>query len=104
VQQPSAAITKYIDKVSEGSENTGYQYLKRLEEFEKFVSQNYHFTVDELTITKTFVTDIYELLSNYVTYLVTKNSISNLTIKQKVTTVRNFLNTMTLRYHLGSSN
>jgi integrase len=91
VQQSSDAISKYVNKISEGSENTGYQYLKKLQEFERFITQNYHFNIDELTITKTFVTDIYKLLSNYVTYLVTKNNISNLTIKQRVTTVRNFL-------------
>jgi hypothetical protein len=68
----SVAITQYVDAISDANKRTGYEYLKRLEFFEKFISKHYHLTVDELTINKMFDTDIYDLLSKYVSYLVKK--------------------------------
>ena len=92
----SVAITQYVDAISGANKRTGYEYLKRLEFFEKFISTHYHFTVDELTINKMFDINIYDLLSEYVSYLVKKtdengHTISNATVKQRIITTKNFL-------------
>lgn len=92
----SIAITQYVDAISDANKRTDYEYLKRLEFFENFISKHYHFTVDELTINKIFDIDIYDLLSKYVSYLVKKtddngHTISNTTVKQRIVTTKNFL-------------
>jgi integrase len=92
----SKSISQYIKTISESNRRTGYEYLKRLESFQGFIAQNYDFTIDELTLSKMFNVDVYELLSSYVSYLINKTSddgysISSLTIKQRVTTAKNFL-------------
>ena len=62
-----------------------------------FIKENYHFSIDELTVSKLFECEnIYELLSNYVSYLINKVDqrgfkLSNISVKQCATTVRNFL-------------
>ncbi len=95
-QPQSKAISQYIKTVGESNKRTGYEYLKRLESFQSFIAQNYDFTIDDLTLSKMFTVDVYELLSSYVSYLINKTSddgysISSLTIKQRVTTAKNFL-------------
>jgi hypothetical protein len=92
----SKAIAQYIKTISESNRRTGYEYLKRLESFQDFISQNYDFRIDDLTLSKMLNVDVYELLSSYVSYLINKTSddgynISSLTIKQRVTTAKNFL-------------
>jgi len=92
----STAIAQYIKTTSESNRRTGYEYLKRLESFQDFISQNYDFRIDDLTLSKMLNVDVYELLSSYVSYLINKTSddgynISSLTIKQRVTTAKNFL-------------
>jgi integrase len=92
----SNAIVQYAKTISDSNKRTGYEYLKRLEHFERFVSDNYHFGIDELTINKMFDVNIYDLLSSYVSHLINRkddngHSISNLTIKQRVVTAKNFL-------------
>jgi hypothetical protein len=92
----STAIIQYIRAISHSNKRTGYEYLKRLEDFETFVKNNYHFTIDEITINKMFDPNIYDLLNGYVSYLaITTNNdghkISGLTLKQRVVTAKNFL-------------
>jgi integrase len=92
----SNAIVQYAKTISDSNKRTGYEYLKRLEHFERFVSDNFHFGIDELTINKMFDVNIYDLLSSYVSRLINMidgdgHSISNLTIKQRVVTAKNFL-------------
>jgi integrase len=92
----SRAIARYIRTISESNRRTGYEYLKRLESFQDFIAQNYDFSIDDLTLSKMFNFDVYELLSSYVSYLINKTSndgfsISSLTVKQRVTTAKNFL-------------
>jgi integrase len=90
---PSTAIPEYVKRIP--NRKTGYQYLSRLRDFENYCSQTYHFKIDELTISKIFKVDVYELLSGYVFYLINrkenKNKISNQTISQRIMTARNFL-------------
>jgi hypothetical protein len=88
----SKSISQYIKTISESNIRTGYEYLKRLESFQGFIAQNYDFTIDDLTLSKMFSVNVYELLSSYVSYLINKTSddgysISSLTIKQRVTTL-----------------
>jgi integrase len=89
----SKSINQYIKTISDSNKNTGYEYSRRLLFFERFINEKYNFSVDELTISKITSVDIYELLSSYVSYLVNQlgDSISNLTIKQRLVTVKNFL-------------
>jgi integrase len=94
----SIEITQYIKKISESNRKTGIQYLSRLRQFADYFKQTYHYSIDELTITKTFRVDVYDLLSGYVSYPVNKKGnnnhsyrVSNSTIKQNVITAKNFL-------------
>ena len=87
----SQAIIKYIKSVAASNKRTGQEYLGRLRIFEEFIKSNYSFTIDELTIKKTFVTDIYDLLSAYVSYLINRGNLSNGSIKNRVINVKNFL-------------
>jgi integrase len=93
----SQAILRYVRSVSTGNSRTGIEYLRRLFTFEEFIKQNYSFSIDELLISKTFTVDIYDLLSSYVSWLKSRTNedssklLSNVTIKNKVITVKNFL-------------
>jgi integrase len=93
----SQAILKYVKSVSTDSSRTGIDYLRRLFVFEEFINENYSFSIDELLISKTFTVDVYDLLSNYVSWLKSRTKedgsrlLSNVTIKNRVITVKNFL-------------
>jgi integrase len=93
----SQAILKYIRSISVTNKRTANEYLGRLFIFETFIKQNYDFSVDELTISKTFSVDIYDLLSNYVAWLNNRTDndgsklLSNVSIKNRVINVKNFL-------------
>jgi integrase len=92
----SRAINSYILKIP--NKRTGVEYLSRLLTFEEFITKNYSFSVDELTINKlfNFRENIYDLLSSYVTWLssrVDKNGhkLSASSIKNIIMVVRIFL-------------
>lgn len=51
---------------------TGTEYRLRLLSFESFIKEEYSFNVDDLTITKVIKVDVYDLLSNYIHWLVTE--------------------------------
>jgi integrase len=93
----SQAILKYVRSVSTGNSRTGIDYLRRLFMFEEFIKENYSFSIDELLIRKTFTVDVYDLLSIYVSWLKSKTKddgsrlLSDVTIKNRVITVKNFL-------------
>jgi integrase len=93
----SQAILKYIRSISVTNKRTANEYLGRLLVFEAFIKENYDFSVDELTINKTFSVDIYDLLSNYVSWLNNRTDkdgsklLSNVSIKNRVINVKNFL-------------
>ena len=76
------------------SKRTAMEYTKRLNSFRKFVLVNYgkHITLDNLIIKiKKGSENPYSILSNYAVYLLNRNNVSNLTIKQWVVTAKNFL-------------
>jgi integrase len=93
----SQAILKYVRSVSTDNSRTGIDYLRRLLMFEEFIKENYSFSIDELLIRKTFTVDVYDLLSIYVSWLKSKTKddgsrlLSDVTIKNRVITVKNFL-------------
>jgi integrase len=65
--------------------------------FEQFIKENHSFSIDELLLNKTFTVDVYDLLSNYVSWLKSKTKddgsklLQPVTIKNRVITVKNFL-------------
>jgi hypothetical protein len=73
------------------NESTAYQYLSRLKDFQDFIENKYGFSVDELVPEiKKGQRDIYDILNSYAAHLKSGNSISRLTLKQQVVTVKNF--------------
>jgi integrase len=95
----SKYIVKYINSKSDRNKRTGYEYLRRLEYFEKFLKEKYKMEIDELVLNGNgngngSINNIYDILSSYVSYLVNNEAnsrISNLTISQRLTTARTFL-------------
>jgi integrase len=86
----SVSISQYLKTISDSNKFTGRQYKVRLLLFERFFSENYHFTLDDLLIKRVFKVDIYEVLSKFTSFLVNKKTYTNLTIKYYISTVRNF--------------
>jgi integrase len=86
-------IDNYIQNISIMSKATAYEYLRRLNDFTVFVVREYDsLTVDDLiTKVKKAVYDPYSILSRYAAYLQNYSTISTLTLKQRVVTVKNFL-------------
>ena len=85
-------ISKYVKNVSIMNKSTADEYLRRLTSFKNFTSNAFDgLTVDELIIRiKEGKEDIFEVLNNYSSYLSNTN-ISTNTMKQRVITVKNFL-------------
>jgi integrase len=75
------------------SESTAYQYFSRLNDFKEFIANEYdnRLSIDNLLVKiKNGDQDAYDLLNAYAAY--SRNSdISALTLKQRVVTVKNFL-------------
>src|SRR5215208_3799072 len=86
----SRAILQYVNLTLNSNKKTGIEYRSRLHLFEVFWRSSYNFTLDDLLIKRIFNIDIYEVLSKFVSFLVSKRTYTNLTIKQYVVTVRNF--------------
>ena len=85
-------ISKYVKNVSIMNKSTADAYLRRLTSFKNFISNAFDgLTVDELIIRiKEGKEDVFEVLNNYSSYLSNTN-ISNNTMKQRIITVKNFL-------------
>jgi integrase len=72
--------------------STAREYNLRLNSFKAFVENTYNISVDTLIEQiKRGSKDVYDILSRYGGYQKTNNNISNLTLKQRVVTVKNFL-------------
>jgi integrase len=85
-------IHKYIENIATMSESTAYEYLTRLSYFKTFISNKFDLTVCSLiNKIKENAYDPYDVLSAYSSFLRNNSSISTLTLKQRVVTVKNFL-------------
>ena len=73
------------------NQNTADTYSKRLRNFEQFILKKYNENLDSIVSKLTQrVLDPYEILTSYCIDLQTRN-ISNLTIKHRIVTAKNFL-------------
>jgi integrase len=87
----SNMISKYIANVSMMNKLTANEYHRRLDIFKLFVEAKYSLHLDDIiSKIKKNKADPYRLLTEYTQYL-GKHNISTLTIKQRVVTVKNFL-------------
>jgi integrase len=85
-------IHKYVENIATMSESTAYEYLTRLNYFKAFISNKFDLTVSSLiNKIKENAYDPYDVLSAYSSFLRNNSSISTLTLKQRVVTVKNFL-------------
>ena len=92
MQLTSDKISAYISNVNMMSVSTAHEYRIRLNSFRIFVENTYKITVNILIEQiKQGSRNAYDILSQYGGYLKTSNNISNLTLKQRIVTVKNFL-------------
>jgi integrase len=89
-------LTKYINRVEKRSKRSASLYNQRLGYFRDFINQKLDLTLDELIKTLTVQgrgpkIDVYDLLSDYVTFLQDTRNMSPLTLKFMLSTIRNFL-------------
>jgi hypothetical protein len=94
------ALDKYIKSIYAMNKRTAHEYHLRLSNFQDFVISRYKGKAmnkprtalsDVIAIIKQRSADAYEILADYVNYLQTNHNISTITIKQRVVTVKNFL-------------
>ena len=88
------SVTDFLSTMSTMSTRTAKEYAKRLNSFWKFVLAHYseHITIDNLIVkVKEGSENPYSVLNNYAVYLLKGNNVSNLTLKQWIVTVKNFL-------------
>jgi integrase len=72
--------------------STAQEYKLRLNAFKTFVEKIYRISIDKLIEQiRQGLKDVYNILSQYGGYLKTSNNLSSLTLKQRVVTVKNFL-------------
>jgi len=84
-------ISEYVSDVSMMNKLTAREYYARLKTFKKFVEDRYSLGLAELiSKIKKNKEDAYSLLNRYARYL-SENRISTITLKQRVVTVKNFL-------------
>jgi hypothetical protein len=86
-------IDKYIKSISIMSKSTAREYCKRLTNFQAFISSKYAtpLTDDLITNIKDHALDVYDILNGYSAYLLQNHVITTLTLKQRIVTVKNFL-------------
>jgi integrase len=88
------SVTDFLSTMSTMSTRTAKEYAKRLHSFRKFVLAHYgeHITIDNLIVkVREGSENPYSVLNNYAVYLLKGNNVSNLTLKQWIVTVKNFL-------------
>ena len=86
------ALSKYIKSISMMNSASAREYSLRLRGFGNFITMGYKMTLDDLIkkINEGSL-DPYDVLTNYVAHLQASYNVSTLTLKQRVTTVKNFL-------------
>ena len=85
-------VTSYIRNVSTMNKSTAREYFSRLEDFKGFMQSEYDnlLSIDKLLLKiKKGNQDPYNLLNSYAAYL-NNRSISAVTLKQRIVTVKNF--------------
>jgi integrase len=86
------SITRYITNVSTMSKSTAREYFARLNNFSHFIANEYRnqLSIDDLLVkVKKGNQNPYDVLNGYAAYL--RNcSVSALTLKQRIVTVKNF--------------
>ncbi|HET7389529.1 MAG TPA: hypothetical protein VFJ51_01805, partial [Nitrososphaeraceae archaeon] len=89
----NSTVTTYIRNIHNMSISTAKEYRRRLNNFKDFIATEYnsHLSINDLIAKiKQGEEDPYDILNSYAAYL--RNcDISNITIKQRVVTVKNFL-------------
>ena len=88
------SVTDFLCTMSNMSRRTAKEYAIRLNSFGKFVLVHYgkHITIDNLIVkVKEGAENPYSVLNNYAAYLLKGSNVSNLTLKQWIVTVKNFL-------------
>ncbi|MGB8085286.1 MAG: hypothetical protein WCF07_03225 [Nitrososphaeraceae archaeon] len=88
------SVTDFLSIMSNMSRRTAKEYAIRLNSFRKFVLAHYgeHITIDNLIVkVKEESESPYSVLNNYAVYLLKGNNVPNLTLKQWIVTVKNFL-------------
>jgi integrase len=93
----NTVLDKYIRSISAMNKRTTHEYYLRLISFQDFVNYRYsaknqsETTLDNIIAKiKEGSEDVYEILSDFVSYLHNRYTISALRLKQKVVTVKNF--------------
>jgi integrase len=94
----NSTVNSYITRKAISSKATALHYTRRLNVFANFVSQKYDLTLDELVKTLTTHShgpkiDVYELFSEYVSYIQEQKDVSPLTFKILMSCARNYLET-----------
>ena len=90
----SLLLKKYIKSVSLMNKQTANEYRTRLTNFEKFILKNYNIDLDSLVQQcKENKFDVYDVLSDYSTYLKEELKLHTTTLKQRIVTAKNFLET-----------
>ena len=85
-------INKYIKSISIMSKSTAREYWKRLSNFQMFIGNEYGIlsTTDLIVKIGKRILDVYDILNGYSAYQQQNYTISTLTLKQRVVTVKNF--------------
>jgi integrase len=98
----NSTVNSYITRKAISSKTTALHYTRRLNVFANFVSQKYDLTLDE--VVKTLTThsrgpkiDVYELFSEYVSYIQEQKDVSPLTFKILMSCARNYLETFDVK-------
>jgi integrase len=74
------------------SKSTAHEYRKRLTNFREFIANEYATPTDDIvTKIRDGILDVYDVLNGYSAYLQRNHSITTLTLKQRIVTVKNFL-------------
>ena len=90
VNNSSNIISEYIANVSMMNKSTAKEYYARLDIFKGFVEAKYSLLMDDFISKIKKKGDPYSILTEYARYLGNRN-ISTSTLKQRVVTVKNFL-------------
>jgi integrase len=74
------------------SSSSAREYHFRLQNLARFIMMEYKLTLDDLIkLINEGLQNPYDILCNYIIYLQSSNTISTLTLKQRITTAKNFL-------------